>query len=342
MTTKDLDRQFLTSSVHDTTANQLHDFLASRSFCRPATRKLYASFVRNVGRWMGDRAISVDTCTAYLQHLRDRGVANATLLNAYRHLKTLCRWLHEQDRIARNPFVGKGRVPVVRTETTWQRTLPESAVIHLLATTYERPDWKLDRCTTRTQWRPDGPLAREALQGRALVVLLVDSAMRAGEICKLSCGDVRQWHVVVDGKGGHKGPGLMTPLTRETLVELAGARDDGDPLFRNWNGGRCTVGTLRSMLWRLARRANVRLPPRPVHSFRHYAAREWLRNKVGDQAIQQMMRHKDISTTQLYTKLPPDQLAELHAEASPIARLVAAARRERLPDGSPRGTMPPT
>ncbi len=133
----------------------------------------------------------------------------------------------------------------------------------------------------------------------------------------------------------------MTDLTRATLHQLAGDRDDDAPLFRNWTGERCTVDALRSILQRVARRANVRLPPRPLHSFRHYAAREWLRNKLGDQAIQQMMRHKDITTTQLYTKLPPDQLAELHAEASPIARLVAAATRTRLPDGSPRGTMQP-
>ncbi len=326
MATKDLDRQFLTSSVHDATASQLRDFLTSRSFCRPTTRKLYTSFVRSFGRHVQERPIDGASCTAYLQHLRDRGVANATLHNAYRHLKTLCRWLVEHDRIAQNPFVGKGRVPVIRVELTWQRTLPESAVIQLLATTYKVPRWKRERRTTRAQWWPEGPLAREALQGRALVLLLVDSAMRAGEICKLRCDDVRQWQLVVDGKGGHKGPGLMTPLTRETLVELAGDRDDSDPLFRNWVGGRCTVGTLRSILVRLARRAGVRLPPRPLHSFRHYAAREWLRNKVSDQAIQQMMRHKDITTTQLYTKLPPDQLAELHAEASPVARLLAAAQ----------------
>ena len=149
MTTKDLDRQFLTSLVHDTTAKQLHDFLASPRFCRPTMRKLYTSFVRNFGRYVRERPIDAASCSAYLQQLRDRGVANATLHNAYRNLKMLCRWLVEHDRIEQNPFVGKGRVPAVRTETTWQRTLSEPAVIQLLTTTYEIPDWKLDRCTTR-------------------------------------------------------------------------------------------------------------------------------------------------------------------------------------------------
>jgi site-specific recombinase XerD len=69
----------------------------------------------------------------------------------------------------------------------------------------------------------------------------------------------------------------------------------------------------------------VDLPPRPLHAFRHYAAREWLKAGLEDLAIQQLMRHSQLSTTAIYTQLDDDELAELHAQASPVNRLLASA-----------------
>jgi site-specific recombinase XerD len=69
----------------------------------------------------------------------------------------------------------------------------------------------------------------------------------------------------------------------------------------------------------------VALPERPLHAFRHHAARQWLKAGVPDLTIRQFMRHESLSTTQIYTELDPDELDELHARASPIAALMEQA-----------------
>jgi site-specific recombinase XerD len=168
-------------------------------------------------------------------------------------------------------------------------------------------------------------MAREALQGRALVLLLVDSALRAAETAGLSCGQVRGPRLLVRSKGGHYDAAFVSTATRAVLRELAGERPDTDPLFRDFNNRRCSTAGLRGIVQRLARRAGVPLPPRPVHAFRHYAARQWLKAGVPDLTIRQLMRHESLSTTQIYTELDPDELAQLHAEASPINDLMRRA-----------------
>jgi integrase/recombinase XerC len=168
-------------------------------------------------------------------------------------------------------------------------------------------------------------MLREAQQGRALVCLLVDSALRAAEAAGLSCGQVRAARLLIRSKGGHWDAAFVSVETRAELLALAGERPDTAPLFRDWNNRRCTVRGLRGIVQRLARRAAVALPPRPLHAFRHYAARQWLKASVPDLTIRQLMRHESLSTTQIYTELDTDELAALHAEASTIPALLARA-----------------
>jgi hypothetical protein len=67
------------------------------------------------------------------------------------------------------------------------------------------------------QWLPDGPLAREALQGHALVALAVDSALRAAEICALTCGQIRAPKLLVMKKGGHVDAAFVSIAARGVL-----------------------------------------------------------------------------------------------------------------------------
>ena len=82
------------------------------------------------------------------------------------------------------------------------------------------------------------------MQGRALVLLAVDSALPAGEICALTCGQIRAPRLLVESKGGHVDAAFVSASTRAVLWELAHRRPDDDPLFRNWDGERCTVAAL--------------------------------------------------------------------------------------------------
>jgi integrase len=212
-------------------------------------------------KWLGDQALDAIAIEAYLDTLKGRKLSHDSQRNAYRMLKTCCRWLIEYDFLERDPFVGRGRVKPPPIKRKRRKVYSEQDIVALLESTGP-VQWKAKRKTMRIQWQAGGPLEREALQGQALVLLAIDSALRAAEICALNCGQIRAPELIVESKGGHEDTAFVSKAARIVLWELAHGRADDEPLFRNWNGQRCTTAALRGILRRLARRAGVALPPR--------------------------------------------------------------------------------
>jgi integrase len=304
------------------------EFLASRiDTCQENSRATYRAYLGAYARWAVDQEgepLAPATIRAYIAACRtaDR---NATLCNRARYLRMLCNWAREEGKIDASPFEGRGRVRMPTAKRP-RRTVWSQADIVALLRAAEPTQWKRgERRTTRQQWTADGPMEREAQQGIALVCLLVDSALRAAEAAGLSCGQVRAPRLLIKGKGGHWDVAYVSQATRAELRTLAGDRPDDAPLFRDYNNRRCTTRGIRGIVQRLARRAGVQLPERPVHAFRHFAARQWLKAGVPDLTIRQFMRHESLATTQIYTELDPDELEELHAGASPISALMTKA-----------------
>jgi hypothetical protein len=98
---------------------------------------------------------------------------------------------------------------------------------------------------------------------------------------------------------------LQSALVATSLFLVTNTRADDDPLFRDKFLKRATTRALRKCLAHLAKRADVPLVPRPLHAFRHLCARNWLKEGLGDLAIQQLMRHSSLNTTRIYTQLDP-------------------------------------
>ncbi len=312
----------------DTVRRCITTFLVGREdTCERNSLATYRAYLSHFARWVGQQAEVTlwarTTIRAYIVHRR--GDSNATLRNRIRYLRLLCNWLENEDLLSDNPFRGRNRVLIPVKKRVRRQVYTQAEVVALLHATAPA-QWKRGaRASDRRQWTPDGPLEREDLQGRALVLLLIDSALRAAEVAALTCGQIRAAQLWVRSKGAHDDVAFVSTTTRAALLRLAGERADDQPLFRDWNNKPCTTRGIRGIVQRLARRAGVTLPPRPVHAFRHYAARQWVKAKLADLVIQQLMRHEDVSTTQLYTELEPDELAALHAEASPIADLIRRA-----------------
>jgi len=300
-------------------------FLDSRSeTCNPASIATYRAFLRPFRDYLKDRPISALTISAYLAEQRSRKLAPATIGGSYRMIKTLCRWLTEQDVLERDPFVGAGRVRPIAQKRKRRRIYSEEQVVKLLTTARE---WIDERVEVNKWWPSSNPYAlRDAQQSYALILLLCDSALRAAEVCALSCGQIRADEMIVLSKGGHEDSAFISPITRQALLSLAGDRPDADPLFRDKFLKRASTRALRKCLAHLAKRADVPLVPRPLHAFRHLCARNWLKEGLGDLTIQQLMRHSSLNTTRIYTQLDPAELAAIHGKASQIARLVARSQ----------------
>lgn len=306
-------------------------FLLSRerAGCRASTLALYRHWLGAYQKWVGERALedavfAPDTLAAYLHALRTRGLAQDTLSTNYRVLKTLCRWLVEQGELARDPFNGPGKVPPPPLRKLRRAVWSDDDIARMLSCTAP-VTWLKRVSPTRPRTRFTAELERERRQARALILLLCDTAMRAGEVAGLTCGQLRKPELVIVGKGGHEGVVFVGPETRQELTPLLEGRPDDAPLFVLRNGRPSSVRALREMVVRLALRAGVEVPARPLHAFRHFAARKWKKKKLPDLTIMELMRHANLSTTQIYTQLATDELAAIHAEASPIADLLRAA-----------------
>jgi integrase/recombinase XerC len=304
-------------------------FLASREWtCNARSIVQYRQCLKTFGAFVLSKPLVPPTIEAYLAARKAQGLSVATLQNEHRMLKTYCRWLVAETLLEADPFSGAGRVRAPAHKRRRRRTYSDEQISSMLAApapvaANKRSD------STRVRWSKDGPLEREHAQSRALVLLLVDSAMRAGEVAALSCGDLYSDELIVHSKGDHEDVAFITAPTRAALLTLCEGRADEAPLFRDWHGRRCTVRALRGLLERLADRAGVELPPRPLHAFRHYAARQWLKAGREDLIIRQFMRHSQLATTQIYTELDASELAELHAASSPIQRLLSQAKGVR-------------
>ena len=177
----------------------------------------------------------------------------------------------------------------------------------------------------------DEPLAR---RDRALLELLYASGLRVGELVSLDWGDIdldgRVLRVL--GKGGRE---RMVPFGRpaesalrrwlESWPEVRGeAGGSREPVFLNHRGGRLSDRSVRRILDRYVERAAIAAGVHP-HTLRHTFATHLLEGGADLRAIQELLGHSSLSTTQKYTHLELDRLLSVYREAHPRARGRATA-----------------
>ena len=172
----------------------------------------------------------------------------------------------------------------------------------------------------------DEPLAR---RDRALLELLYASGLRVGELVGLDWGDIDlEGRVLrVLGKGGRE---RMVPFGRpaestlrrwlESWGEAGRAAEDArEPVFLNHRGGRLTDRSVRRILDRYVKRAALAAGVHP-HTLRHTFATHLLEGGADLRAIQELLGHSSLSTTQKYTHLELDRLLSVYRESHPRAR----------------------
>jgi integrase/recombinase XerC len=183
--------------------------------------------------------------------------------------------------------------------------------------------------------RRRGPSASEdsrlmIQRDRAILELLYASGLRVSELTGLNLADVdRKEHMLrVRGKGnkerivpygGKAEQALETyePL-REGVLRKAGSRGDRDAVFLNHFGTRLTSRTVGRIVKKYARLANINWDLHP-HSLRHAFATHLLADGADLRAIQELLGHSSLSTTQRYTHASIRQLLEVYDKAHPRA-----------------------
>lgn len=168
----------------------------------------------------------------------------------------------------------------------------------------------------------------QGIRDVAMLELLYASGMRISELIEMDVSDAHltMGFVRVFGKGGKE---RIIPLGRGAIValekylqraryELQGKAQKTDALFINRRGKRLT----RQGCWKLIKQhaitANIHQPLTP-HVLRHSFATHLIENGADLRAVQEMLGHSDISTTQIYTHISKTRLSEVYKQFHPRA-----------------------
>lgn len=166
------------------------------------------------------------------------------------------------------------------------------------------------------------------LRDRAVVELLYGSGLRVGEVESLDIDglDLRRSEVRVIGKGSKERRVPMGEPCTDALAAwlevrplLSPATPAGRALFLNARGGRLTARSIRRMLAERALLAGIDVHVHP-HALRHSFATHLLDGGADLRAIQEMLGHASLSTTQRYTHLTVDRLLDVHRRCHPRGR----------------------
>jgi integrase/recombinase XerC len=174
----------------------------------------------------------------------------------------------------------------------------------------------------------DTPLSR---RDRAILELFYASGLRLSELVGVDLDDidVSSRRVRVRGKGGKErilpfnqstARALRAYLAdRETLIAQVGRAGRSSPLFVNYRGTRLTVRSVDRIVRRYAAASSTRMGISP-HALRHSFATHLLQRGADLRAIQEMLGHERLSTTQRYTHVNAAQLLEVYRKAHPRAK----------------------
>ncbi|MDA8344063.1 MAG: tyrosine recombinase [Thermaerobacter sp.] len=267
----------------------------------PHTMRAYRQDLQQVRDFLRGEELTPLRLRAYLAKLQQEGRARRTIARALSALKALAR-MHRRAQEAAPEWLFTMRGPRL------ERRLPQFFSVEE---------------TTRLLARPDDrtPLG---MRDRALLELLYASGLRVSEACGLDVSDLslRGGEVRVMGKGGRE---RIVPFGRAAERALFAYLERGRPriarsvqaLFLNSRGGRLTTRSVRRILAVYELQAG--LPQRSPHSLRHTFATHLLEGGADLRSVQELLGHRSLSSTQIYTHVQAGRMRVVYRKAHPRA-----------------------
>ncbi len=242
---------------------------------------------------------------AYLAWLHDQGYAKSTIARRLAAVRSWCRFLRRQGMLDANPADGL-RGP--RREQKLPSFFREEDLPRLL----EAPP-------------ADTPLG---LRDRAILETLYSAGLRVSELTGLSVADVdfADGLATVRGKGKRERLALLGPPCLEALRRwlparaalLAARGQQSDALFVNKNGTRLTSRSVGRLLDKYLARAGLD-PAASPHTLRHTFATHLLDAGADIRSVQELLGHRSLGTTQIYTHVTTQRLRDSYHKAHPRA-----------------------
>ncbi|MEY2423613.1 MAG: integrase/recombinase XerC [Acidimicrobiaceae bacterium] len=294
---------------------RVEDFVDSLTSVSTATVEAYQRDVNGFVAWAdragldGPGAVDRLALRRYLAALTTRRKAKRTIARTASSLRRYFGWLLRTGVIAADPTArlsapkGDARLPHVLRADELHRLLDD-------------PPARVDDDAAHLRCRDD-----------AVLELLYGSGLRVSEVCSLKVGDVdprRKW-LSVWGKGAkERRVPLSAPAATALRAWLANGRNDAldattsavaphDALFVNRRGRPLTPRDVRRIL-------DHRSPvPTHPHALRHTFATHLLDGGADLRAVQELLGHADLATTQIYTHVSRERLRRVFDATHPRA-----------------------
>lgn len=171
-----------------------------------------------------------------------------------------------------------------------------------------------------------------AKRDTAIIWFLLDTGVRASELCALRLRDVdltARRCIIEEGKGGKSRSVWLGGTAGKALWNYLKfePHDDADPLFLNKLGEAFTRSGLLQLIERLGQAAGIKQTRCSPHTFRHTFAISFLRAGGDVMTLQQLLGHTSLRMVQRYVRLAQTDLQQAHRKFSPADRLRSRRRQ---------------
>ena len=259
----------------------------------PNTIRMYSYYVRRYLEGGGD--LSARSALRFLAKLRKRGYSNKSLNLVVQALRAYFRFEGHDDEAERlkPPKVPRGLPKALTKEEV-------RSLISVIPPTRKRD--------------------------RLIVLLLYGAGLRVSELCNLKKSDVDFDRSTLLVRGGKGAKDRVVPVSQSLLEEIRSylkSRDDASEYLlveeRRSSKDSISTKTVWYLLKRYGKRAGLKVTP---HMLRHSFATHMLENGVDIRAIQELLGHSNLSTTQIYTKVTVEHLRKAQEKAKLIEGLM--------------------
>lgn len=215
-------------------------------------------------------------------------------------LRSFLKYLIRKDL----PVISPDKIELPKTESRSLKFLDREAVERLV----NQPDISIDR----------------GLRDKVIMEMLFSTGLRVSELCKLNVDQInlerREFGVI--GKGGRARVVFLSDRAVLWLEKYISKRvDNYKPLFIRYRGNqeptenseklRLTSRSVQRLVEKYVRKARLPVKATP-HVLRHSFATDLLMNGADLRSVQEMLGHKNVSTTQIYTHVTNAQLRDVH------------------------------
>ena len=246
--------------------------------------------------------LSRDDINSYTWQLKEKGLSSTSLSRNLVAIKVFFRFL------AREKIINSDPTEMMESPKLWKK-LPEALSLGDVEALLNAPNIK----------NPQG------LRDRAILEVMYATGMRVSEVVNLNLQDLNNeaGFVRCIGKGqkeriipvGKRAIHFADSYVRQIRPKILKGKTSS-ALFVSRLGKKLSRQSLWKIIKKYAKIAKIKKPIRP-HILRHSFATHILERGADLRAVQEMLGHSDISTTQIYTHINRDRLKEIHKKFHP-------------------------